>query len=109
MNHALSTAISRLRMHPFYALTTAALLALAIASNVAVFTVLSRTLFRPLPFHGPSRLVSVQATHIDSAGETQEYQVGTVEFVNWRARATTSRVMSSSHGAAAGMSSSRAS
>jgi predicted permease len=89
MNHALSTAVSRLRMHPFYALTTAALLALAIASNVAVFTVLSRTLFRPLPFEAPSRLVSVQATHIDSAGEARDYQIGTVEFVNWRAKSST--------------------
>lgn len=89
MKHDLMTAMARLRMRPLYALTTAVVLAIAIASNVAVFTVLSRTLLRPLPFRDPSRIVSIQATHLDSAGEAQEFQVGTVEFVHWREKATT--------------------
>lgn len=89
MRHDFTTAIARLRMRPVYALTIAGLLTVAIASNVAVFTVLSRTLFRPLPFHAPSRLVAVQSTHLDSSGEIEEYQVGTVDFVNWRAKAST--------------------
>lgn len=89
MKHDLLTALARLRMRPLYSLTAAAVLAIAIASNVAVFTVLSRTLFRPLPFREPSQVVLVQSTHLDSSGESVEYQVGSVEFVHWRERAST--------------------
>ena len=78
MRYELTTALKRLSARPAYALTAVGMLTIAIASNVAVFTVLSRTLFRPLPFTQPSALVMVQATHLDSSGEPREYQAGPV-------------------------------
>src|SRR5580692_994885 len=48
------------RRAPGFALTVVAVLALGLGANIAVFTLLSGILLRPLPYTHPDRIVSVE-------------------------------------------------
>jgi hypothetical protein len=50
-------ALRQLRRAPGYSAAAIAILALGIGGNSAVFSVVDATLFRPLPFPQPDRLV----------------------------------------------------
>lgn len=52
-------ALRQLRRSPGFTVTAVAVLALGIGANVAVFTLLSGVLLRPLPYADPSRIVTV--------------------------------------------------
>jgi len=82
--HDLKTALTGFRRRPLYAALAAGMLACGLAANVAVFTVISRTLLRPMHFRDAGQLVHVATTHRDSFGKTQEFQSGSIEFVHWR-------------------------
>ena len=70
------------------ALTIAAVLslALAIAANGAVFSVINAVLLRPLPFNDPDRLVRVWGTLQKEGDNTRP--VSYPEFQDWRSQST---------------------
>jgi predicted permease len=53
-------ALRQFRKSPAFALTVVAVLALGIGANIAVFTLLSGVLLRPLPFANAGRVVSIE-------------------------------------------------
>ena len=66
--------------NPVFAVSVLLTLALGIGTTTAVFSVVDRILFRPLPYADASRLVSVGLVH---ALERQEFLMGR-SFVEWR-------------------------
>jgi putative ABC transport system permease protein len=70
--------------------TVAALvcIALAIGSNVAVFSILSAILLRPLPFADPNRLMVLSDTHAGPGTNSEAYEVSPPNFDIWRRDAT---------------------
>lgn len=55
-------ALRQLRNAPAFALTAIVVLALGLGANVAVFTLLSGILLRPLPYAQPDRVVKIELT-----------------------------------------------
>ena len=51
-----------LRKNPGFAAAAILLLALGIGANALVFTLIDRTLLRPLPFRDPTRLAAIWET-----------------------------------------------
>ena len=58
-----------LRAHAGFAVTIAAILALAIGANSAVFALVNAVILAPLPFREPGRLVTITQTRPDSMTE----------------------------------------
>ncbi|HEY3988699.1 MAG TPA: ABC transporter permease [Acidobacteriaceae bacterium] len=73
-------ALRGFRRNPLFALTVIATLALAIGASTAVFSVVDRILFRPLPYAHPDRLVSIGLSH---ALEPQEFMMSPF-YDDWR-------------------------
>ena len=59
MWHDLRQAVRTLRKHPAFAATAAAVLALGMGLNTAIFSIVYAMLFRPLPVAAPHELVSI--------------------------------------------------
>ena len=72
------------RRNPLFALTVIATLALGIGASTAVFSVVDRILFRPLPYTHADRIVSLGMKH---AAEPNEFMLGSF-FYDWRDRQT---------------------
>jgi predicted permease len=70
-----------LRKSPAFAAAAIATLALGIGANTAIFSVLSSTLLRPLPYREPSRLVLVQESF-----QGRPVPVGPGTYFDWRAQ-----------------------
>jgi putative ABC transport system permease protein len=68
------------RRNPIFTLTIIATLMLGIGATTAVFSVVDRILFRPLPYANADRLVSVGMVH---SVETQEFLMGNM-YSDWR-------------------------
>jgi predicted permease len=68
--------------NPLFALTVIATLALGIGASIAVFSVVDRILFRPLPYDDADRLVSLGMRH---SAEPYEFMMGSF-FYDWRDR-----------------------
>ena len=64
-------ALRQLRKHPAFATTAIGVLALGIATNVAIFGFVDATLIRSLPYADQSRLVLVYGTHARKPGRDQ--------------------------------------
>ena len=79
-------AIRMLAKSPGFTLTAVATLALGIGANTAIFSVVNRTLIRPLPYPNANRLVMVWETHAKS-GEKQN-NTSPATFLNWREQNT---------------------
>ncbi len=75
-------ALRKMRQAPGFALSVVLVLALGIGANAAMFTVLEATLFRPLPYHQPSRLALVTATTTRDTGAFPKL----ADMQVWRAR-----------------------
>src|SRR5579863_9312595 len=68
------------RRNPVFTIGVLLTLALGIGTTTAVFSVVDRILFRPLPYADPSRIVSVGFSH---SLERQEFLMGR-SYVKWR-------------------------
>ena len=62
----LGLALRQWRLKPGFALAVVSTIALAIAANVAVFSVVDAVLFRALPFADPERLVWIASVSPDN-------------------------------------------
>jgi putative ABC transport system permease protein len=77
-------ALRGFRRNPLFAFTVIATLALGIGASTAVFSVVDRILFRPLPYANADRLVSLGMKH---AAEPYEFMMGSF-FYDWHDRQT---------------------
>jgi putative ABC transport system permease protein len=68
------------RRNLIFALTAIVTLALGIGATTAVFSVVDRILFRPLPYADPNRIISVGLVH---SLERQEFLMGPF-YLDWR-------------------------
>src|SRR5579863_8759519 len=66
--------------NPVFTISALLTIALGIGTTTAVFSVVDRILFRPLPYADPDRIVSVGSVH---SLERQEFLMGR-SFVKWR-------------------------
>src|SRR5579863_79529 len=66
--------------NPVFTISALLTIALGIGTTTAVFSVVDRILFRPLPYTDPSRIVSVGFSH---SLERQEFLMGR-SYVKWR-------------------------
>ena len=91
-------AVRQFRRQPGFAFAVIATLALAIAANIAVFSVVNAVLFRALPFTEPERLVWIASVRSDNPyapftiAEFMDYRhqthalSGISAFANWNGR-----------------------
>ncbi|HEY2030155.1 MAG TPA: ABC transporter permease [Myxococcales bacterium] len=84
MQNDVRLALRSLRRAPGYAAAVIAALAIAIGSNTALFSLISATLLRSLPYPHPERVVMVREQY-KSFGESS---VSVPNFRDWRAQTT---------------------
>lgn len=72
-------ALRQMRKSPGFALTAIAVLALGLGANIAVFTLISGILLRPLPYANPDRIVKV-----DLDGPMQYYSLNYANVLQLR-------------------------
>src|ERR1700749_4911491 len=73
-------ALRGFRRNPVFTISVLLTLALGIGATTAVFTVVDRILFRPLPYVDPTRIVSVGLVH---SLEHQEFLMGN-SYMEWQ-------------------------
>jgi putative ABC transport system permease protein len=95
-------AFRSLRRSPGFALAAILTLALGIGANAAIFGVLYGVLWKPLPFHQPSRLVGITeitpASATPDGRERRSASITVAELLELRSRATTVSQMSMTGG-----------
>ncbi len=80
--HDLRLAVRGLSRRPLFAITAAATVAIGIAGNTAIFSAVHAVLLRPLPYHEPGRLVT-----LDVNAPTGFYiSLSIPNYVDWQAR-----------------------
>jgi putative ABC transport system permease protein len=84
--HDLRYAIRGLIKSPAFALATIATLAIAIAANTAMFSVLYAVVLQPLPVRDPDRIVQVWAT--DKHNASFREGASAPDFFDWQAQQT---------------------
>jgi len=77
-------ALRGFRRNPLFTISVLVTLALGIGATTAVFSVVDRILFRPLPYAEPNRIVSLGFVH---ALERQEFMMGRF-YVEWQKNQT---------------------
>ncbi len=80
LRYDLRYALRGFRRNPVFTITVIATLALGIGATTAVFSVVDRILFRPLPYAHPDRLVSLG---LRQSLEPQEFVLGAFYYL-WR-------------------------
>lgn len=73
-------ALRGFRRNPLFTLSVLVTLALGIGATTAVYSVVDRILFRPLPYENPSRIVSVGLVH---SMEHEEFLMGG-SYIQWQ-------------------------
>src|SRR5262252_9207795 len=73
-----------LRKAPGFAAAVIVILALGIGANSALFTVIDRTVIRPLPYANPDRLMMVWEDF--SAFGAPKQRVSPATFIDWKNR-----------------------
>jgi macrolide transport system ATP-binding/permease protein len=73
-------ALRQLRKNPGFALTATAILALGIASSVAIFAFVDAALIKPLPYKDPSRLVQL----FESIPLGPKFHLSYPDYVDWK-------------------------
>lgn len=86
--HEIHSILVSFRRRPLVPLIAAGMLALGIAANVAVFTVISRTLLRPLAYERAERLLVIASTFVAPDKKEEPYPSGSVEIVQWKQRSS---------------------
>jgi macrolide transport system ATP-binding/permease protein len=79
-------AVRQLLEHRGFASTAIIVLTLGIAASVAIFGFVDAALIRPLPYHEPSRLVTVFGTRPDLAQGQTRGSLSYLDFLDWRER-----------------------
>jgi len=79
-------AVRQLRKHPAFALTVIVVFALGLASSVAMFGFVDAALIKPLPYHDPTRLVTLFGARPDLAPAQTRGGASYLNFVDWRER-----------------------
>src|SRR5262245_42586628 len=75
-------ALRLLRRSPGFTVVAVLTLALAVAANTAIFSVVEAVMFRPLPFHDAERLVSI--VRVIQNGRGFGGNIAAVNFLEWR-------------------------
>lgn len=88
LGHEVRSILVSFRRRPLVPFVATAMLALSIAANVAVFTVISRTLLRPLPYPSADRLLVIYPTFISPDHTEETIPAGSVEIVQLAARSS---------------------
>ncbi len=78
-------AIRLIRKSPVFTAAVVATVALAIAANTAIFSLVDATLLRPLPFAEPDRLV--QVAEKNDRLNLPSFGASVLNFVAWREQA----------------------
>ncbi len=73
-------ALRGFRRNPVFSISVVATLALGIGATTAVFSVVDRVLFRPLPYQDPDRIVSLGMVH---SLEHEEFLMGR-SYLEWK-------------------------
>jgi putative ABC transport system permease protein len=76
-----------LRRQRAYTAACTLTLAMGIGATTAVFAVIDATLFRPLPYKDPHRLVGLASLLTDPDGRRSPYSLSQIELVRWQAAA----------------------
>lgn len=83
-------AVRALRQAPLFTAAVVATLAVGIAANVAIFTVVNAALLAPLPWADPGSLVVIWETHAGDGGPyggSGRTTVAPANYLDWRERA----------------------
>ena len=83
--HDMKFAFRQLRRAPAFTIVAALTLALGIGANSAIFTLVDRTLLRPLPFRDPDRLVMVS----ERSASSDRGSVSPLNLLDWHERSRT--------------------
>ncbi len=87
MLNDLRYSLRMMRLHPWFSLALIAALALGIAANTAVFTLVNAVLFKPLPFPGGDRIVAI--VHQNVAQGQERISVAYSDYLEYREQAST--------------------
>ncbi len=88
--------LRRLRAAPAFAATVIVTLALGIGANTAIFSVVNALLLRPLPYHAPERLVTIE--HLYPSLDGLQAPVSAPGFADYRDETTSFARMAVSAG-----------
>jgi len=80
----ISYSVRTLLSNPYYTCVTLVTLALAIAANTAIFSLVNATLLRPLPFKDPERLVLIWQTN---PGVMETAPTSFPNYTDWKSEA----------------------
>jgi predicted permease len=89
-------AIRNLTRSRGFTLGTGAVLAIAIGTNVALFSFVNGVLLRPLPYPDAERLVSIETLWTNTGQTSQD--VSGPDFLDWRAQSDVFQVMATWYG-----------
>src|SRR5262245_61502706 len=82
MLNDLRYALRVMRRSPLFTVTVVLTVALAIAANTAIFSVVNAVMLRPLPFRQPERLV--QVAEKNDTLNLPSFSVSLLNFLSWR-------------------------
>ena len=81
--HHIRYALRMLRKHPGFAAVAVVALALGIGANTAIFSIIYATMFEPMPYYRPDRVVVVWSKIKDHRNE-----VSTADYFDWKEQST---------------------
>src|SRR6185436_15999519 len=79
-------ALRMFRSHPWFSAAIAAVLALGIGANAAVFTLVNAVLFKPLPFRGGDRIVAIFNNNLGKAQD--RFPISYPDFLEYQKQST---------------------
>jgi predicted permease len=89
-------AVRGLTRSPGFALGASAVLALAVAANVTIFSLVNSVLLRPLPYPDAERIVSIETLWTDTGRSSPD--VSGPDFLDWQRRSDAFEAIAASYG-----------